>query len=107
MLQRTGAGRQIHTSYIERLNATFRSRLASLVRRGRGLAHKAETLAMGVDLVGGVYNFCTGHRSLRISVPGGRAKWPGRTPAMAAGWTDHVWSVQELLSCKAHMTLHG
>jgi len=107
VLKRTGTGQQIHTSYIERLNATFRSRLASLVRRGRGLAHKVETLEMGMYLVGSVYNFCTEHRSLRISVPGGRTKWQGRTPAMAAHWTDHVWSVQELLSCKAHMSLHG
>ena len=107
VLQRTGTGRQIHTSYIERLNATFRSRLASLIRRGRGLAHRVETLEMGMYLVGSVYNFCTEHRSLRISVPGSGTKWQGRTPAMAAGWTGHVWSVQELLSCKAHMSLHG
>jgi transposase-like protein len=107
VLQRTGTGQQIHTSYIERLNATFRSRLASLVRRGRGLAHKVETLEMGMYLVGSVYNFCTEHRSLRVSVPGGRTKWQGRTPAMAARWTDHVWSVQELLSYKAHINLHG
>jgi transposase-like protein len=107
VLHRTGTGQQINTSYIERLNATFRSRLASLVRRGRGLAHRAETLEMGMYLVGCVYNFCTEHRSLRRSVPGGTTKWQGCTPAMAARWTDHVWSVQELLSCRAHMTLHG
>jgi transposase-like protein len=107
VLQRTGTGQQINTSYIERLNATFRSRLASLVRRGRGLAHRAETLRWGMYLVGCVYNFCTEHRSLRRSVAGGPTKWQRRTPAMAAGWTDHVWSVQELLSCRAHITLHG
>jgi transposase-like protein len=107
VLQRTGTGQQIHTSYIERLNATFRSRLAGLVRRGRGLAHKVETLEMGMYLVGCVYNFCTEHLSLRISVPGGQTKWQGQTPAMAARWTDHVWSVQELLSYKAHINLHG
>ncbi len=107
VLQRTGTGQRINTSYIERLNATFRSRLASLVRRGRGLAHRAETLEMGMYLVGCVYNFCTVHRSLRLSVPGGRTKWQERTPAMAARWTDHVWSVQQLLSFRAHMTVHG
>jgi transposase-like protein len=107
VLQRTGTGQQINTSYIERLNATFRSRLASLVRRGRGLAHRAETLQWGMYLVGCVYNFCTEHRSLRQSVAGGPTKWQQRTPAMAAGWTDHVWSVRELLWCRAHITLHG
>jgi transposase-like protein len=107
MLRRTGTGRQINTSYIERLNATFRSRLASLVRRGRGLAHRRETLEMGMYLVGCVYNFCTEHRSLRFADPAGPTKWRGRTPAMAARWTDHAWSVQELLMCKAHIALHG
>jgi len=107
LLRRTGTGQQINTSYIERLNATFRSRLASLVRRGRGLAHRAETLERGMYLVGCVYNFCTVHRSLRLSAPGGRTKWQERTPAMAARWTDHLWSVQELLSFRGHMVLHG
>jgi hypothetical protein len=107
VLRRTGTGQQINTSYIERLNATFRSRLASLVRRGRGLAHRAGTLEMGMHLVGRVYNFCTVHRSLRLSIPGGTTKWRERTPAMAARWADHVWSVQQLLSFRAHMAPHG
>jgi hypothetical protein len=107
VLKETGTGRQINTSYIERLNATFRSRLASLVRRGRGLAHKVETLELGMDLVGCVSNFCTEHRSLREPIAGGEAKWQGRTPAMAAGWTDHAWSVRELLSFKPPTLVHG
>ena len=108
VLKRTGTGRQINTSDIERLNATFRSRLAALVRRGRGLAHKVETLELGMYLVGCIYNFCTGHRSLREAVTGGgKTKWQERTPAMAAHWTDHVWSVQELLSFKPPSLVHG
>ena len=80
VLERTGTGRQINTSYIERINATFRSRLASLVRRGRGLAHKVETLELGMYLVGCVYNFCTEHcslraRALRGARPSGRGGW--------------------------------
>jgi transposase-like protein len=107
VLQRTKSGHQINTSYIERLNATFRSRLASLVRRGRGLAHKVETLELGMYLVGCIYNFCTEHRSLRMAVAAGKTKWQERTPAMAASWTDHVWSVQELLSFKPPSLIHG
>ena len=107
VLKRTGTGRQINTSYIERLNATFRSRLASLVRRGRGLAHKVETLELGMYLVGCVYNLCTEHRSLRLKVAGGKTKWQGRTPAMAANWTDRVWSVRELLSFRPPSLVHG
>jgi transposase-like protein len=107
VLKRTGTGRQINTSYIERINATFRSRLASLVRRGRGLAHKVETLALGMYLVGCVYNFCTEHRSLRLPAANGKTKWLGRTPAMAAHWTDHLWSVRELLAFRPPMLFHG
>jgi hypothetical protein len=58
-------------------------------------------------LIGCVYNFCAVHRSLRSSVPRGTLKWQERTPAMAARWTDQVWSVKQLLSFKAHTTLHG
>ena len=85
-----GAG-VINTAYIERLNATFRERLASLTRRGRALARRTLTLQHGMYLIGTVYNFCTPHASLAHA--GG-----GTTPAMAAGITDHCWTVQELLS---------
>src|ERR671927_765462 len=51
----------INTAYIERLNATFRERLASLTRRGRALARHTMTLHEGMFVVGTVYNFCTPH----------------------------------------------
>jgi hypothetical protein len=85
-----GAG-VINTAYIERLNATFRERLASLTRRGRALVRCTVTLQYGMYLIGTVYNFCTPHASLAQA---GRVT----TPAMAAGITDHCWTVQELLS---------
>ena len=47
-------------------------------------------------LVGTAYNFCWTHQSLRLRAIGGR-KWQERTPAMAAGLTDHVWTMEELL----------
>ena len=81
----------INTAYIERLNATFRERLASLTRRGRALARRTLTLQQGMYRIGTVYNFCTPHASLAQA--GGKT-----TPAMAAGITDHCWSVRELLS---------
>ena len=93
--RRSDAGRKgtgvINTAYIERLNATFRERLAALTRRGRALARRTLTLQHGMYLIGTVYNFCTPHASLAHA---GR----GTTPAMAAGITDHCWTVQELLS---------
>jgi hypothetical protein len=49
-------------------------------------------------LVGTSYNFCWTHDSLRQETPTGRGrKWLERTPAMAAGLTDHPWSLRELL----------
>jgi hypothetical protein len=52
-----------------------------------------------IYLVGCAYNFCWEHDSLRVAAePGGRLKWKDRTPAMAAGLTDHRWTMQELLS---------
>jgi len=92
----TRGGTQINTSYIERLNATFRAALAPLTRRGRRLAHGAALLTSGMWLVGTTYNFCWSHVSLRLPALGGR-KWQERTPAMAAGLTDHVWTMEEML----------
>src|SRR2546430_7986439 len=81
----------INTAYIERLHATFRERLASLTRRGRARARRTLTLQQGMYVIGTVSNFCTPHASLAQA--GGKT-----TPAMAAGITDHCWSVRELLS---------
>jgi transposase-like protein len=101
LVQTTQGDGVINTAYIERLNATFRARLAGLVRRGRSLLQQTPTLQGGVYLVGTIYNFCTYHESLRVPLYVGRAgrkHWVARTPAMAAGITDHRWSVYELLS---------
>ncbi|MGH8065515.1 MAG: transposase [Candidatus Entotheonellia bacterium] len=93
----TGGGRGINTAYIERLNATFRSALAVLARRGRAIAHTEAVLTAGMWLVGGTYHFCWLHDSLRIAAPAGACwKWQERTPAMAAGLTDHRWTMLEL-----------
>jgi transposase-like protein len=98
VLEATGTGASIHTSYIERLNATFRSHLAPLVRRGRAIAHTVTTLEAGMWLVGCSYNLCWPHAGLRPQRPAGatRPRVP-RTPAMAAGLTDHPWTLRELL----------
>jgi hypothetical protein len=98
VLEATGTGTGIHTSYIERLNATFRSHLAPLVRRGRAVAHLVATLHAGMWLVGSAYNWCWPHDSLRLHAPAGSGRaWLERTPAMAAGLTDHPWTLRELL----------
>ena len=90
LLARTQGGGVLNTAYSERLNATFRARLSALARRTRNLLRRQPLLHAGMYLVGTVYNFCTFHASL--TQDGLR-----RTPAMAAGITDHCWSVAELL----------
>jgi transposase-like protein len=98
VLAQSGGGRQINTAFIERLNATWRCRLSCLVRRGRAVARQDSSLMSSLYLVGCLYNFCSAHASLRERAPlGGKRKWKERTPAMAAGLTDHCWSVSELL----------
>src|SRR6266481_207713 len=62
--RRSQGGGVINTASIERLNATFRERLAPLARRSRALARHPLTLQHGMYLIGTVYNFCTPHASL-------------------------------------------
>jgi IS1 family transposase len=98
MLRRRSQGDGvINTAYIERLNATFRERLAPLARRCRALARHTLTLHEGMFLVGTVYNFCTPHESLPQAQK--------TTPAMAAGITDHCWTMHELLSFHVPLSL--
>jgi hypothetical protein len=89
----------INTAYIERLNATFRLRLCCLTRRTRALARQPETLTAGLFIVGCFYNLCDAHHSLRVRLSVGEHgfRWVQRTPAIAAGLTDHIWTVDELL----------
>ncbi len=97
-LTATGNGTQINTAYMERLNATFRRALSPLVRRGRAILHQPRRLTAAMYLVGCAYNFCWEHESLRLrGAAGSRRKGLERTPAMAAGLTDHRWTMAELL----------
>jgi len=96
VLARTGTGTGINTAYIERLNATFRARWTPLVRRGRALVNE-RSVAAGMWLVGCAYNFCWEHDSLRVAAAGSGQRWEGRTPAMAAGLTEHRWELREVL----------
>ena len=99
VLMATGTGTGINTAYIERLNATFRGACSPLTRRGRAIARGAGALTAGMYLVGCAYNFCWFHDSLRVAAGAGqRRRWRERTPAMAAGLTDHRWTMREWLS---------
>lgn len=99
LLHLSKGGSMLNTSYIERLNATFRERLASLTRKCRHAVSKEATLHAGMYLIGCTYNFCIAHQELSKSLDLGGFGFPC-TPAMASGLTDHVWSVKELLTFK-------
>ncbi len=64
LLLMTQGCKDFNTSYIERLNGTFRERLASLTRKCRHAAVRGETLAEGMYLIGATYNFCFPHQQL-------------------------------------------
>lgn len=91
-LQTQGHG-VFSTAWIERLNATFRSRLHAWVRRGRARLRSPQAVQAATYLMGTVYNFCTPHRTLSGQRP--------TTPAMAAGITTDIWSVERVLTTPA------
>ena len=103
LIQTTQGAGGINTAFIERLNATFRQRLHSLARKTRTWVRKAETLEAGMSRVGCRYNFCDPHHSLRLKLSLGSFgyRWVQRTPALAAGLTDHIWTPSELFHFKA------
>jgi transposase-like protein len=96
LLTMTAGCKQFNTSLIERFNATMREREARLTRKCRHAVHRLETLETGMYLIGCTYNFCWSHHELSNRRHFG---YPC-TPAMAAGLTDHIWSVSELLRFK-------
>ncbi|TKD08958.1 IS1 family transposase [Polyangium fumosum] len=73
------------TSHVERANLTVRMHVRRFTRLCNGFSKKIENHRAAVSLHVAWYNFCRVHESLRV------------TPAMEAGITDHVWSVQELV----------
>lgn len=74
----------VSTSYVERQNLTMRMSMRRFTRLTNGFSKKAENLAHAVSLHFMHYNFARIHKTLRV------------TPAMAAGVSDHVWSLEEI-----------
>jgi len=78
--------RYISTSFVERQNLTMRMSMRRFTRLTNGFSKKVENHAYSVAIHYMHYNFCRIHSSLRV------------TPAMEAGITDHVWTIEEMLS---------
>jgi len=89
------AGKTINTAYVERLNLTLRQSLCSLARKTLSAAKTKEELKGQLYIFQVFYNFIRPHMSLTIGKGRGKLK---RTPAMAAGLTNHIWSWEEILT---------
>jgi hypothetical protein len=98
-------GWHINTAFVERLNLTIRQHVAAVGRRVSTLCKGEDGLRHQLVLFHAYHNFCLPHASLRVPlaepVPtngtGSAKQWWPRTPAMAAGLTDHVWTLREVL----------
>jgi IS1 family transposase len=78
--------KHVSTSFVERQNLTMRMSMRRFTRLTNGFSKKIENHGHAVALYFAFYNFCRIHSTLRV------------TPAMEAGLTDHVWSVEELIA---------
>jgi IS1 family transposase len=98
-------GWQINTAFVERINLTIRQHVAAVGRRVSTLCKGEDGVHQQLALYHVYYNFCLPHASLRHPLPqaepthgtGSAKRWQPRTPAMAAGLTDHVWTLREVL----------
>jgi IS1 family transposase len=105
-------GQKINTSFVERINLTLRLLVSRLHRKTLCFSKKREFLEYHLHLALAYYHFSRHHASLRVKLPepiptrgnGSPKKWQQRTPAMAAGLTDHRWSLRELLMCSVPAT---
>lgn len=90
---------QINTSVVERHNGTSRLRNQRKVRKTLAFSKALRYHRWMSWLSVGRYNFCQSHSSLRIKQD---SQVIHRSPAMAAGLTDHLWSIREWLLTPAH-----
>jgi hypothetical protein len=87
------------TSYIERTNLTSRHMNGRLVRKTLGYSKELKMFRASSVWEDAVYNLGRALKSLRNESPqAGNQRWRKRSPAMAAGLTDHIWEMEELLS---------
>jgi len=102
---RAACGWQINTAGIERLNLSMRQHVAALGRRVTTLCKHEDGLRQQLALYHVYSNVCLPHASLRVPLPpllpthgtGSARQWRPRTPAMAAGLTERVWPLREVL----------
>jgi hypothetical protein len=95
-------------AWVERVHLTLRQALAPLARKTSSVGKDRERMRQRVVFFQAFYQVARPHLSWRRQVPRRarhrhgaiRPRWRERTPAMAAGLTDHVWTFRELLTAK-------
>ena len=87
-----GIGTTVNTSHLERLNGTMRCQQARLARRPRCVSRDGRRLQWSLWLWRDLYNWVRAHGALE-----------GRTPAMATGLSERVWSVSEYIRYPVHV----
>jgi len=93
-LEQTGE----RTVYVERTNLTSRQMNGRLVRKTLGFSKQLRMLRAASAWEDGVYNLARSVKTLRVEVKDGVRRWQQRSPMMAAGITEHIWSIRELLT---------
>ncbi len=89
---------EAHTCYVERSNLTSRHMNGRLVRKGLGFSKKLgafEASCIWEDLV---YNLARPLKTLRLEVHEEGRRWIPRSPAMAAGLTEYIWTIKEIIT---------
>lgn len=93
-LARTGT----RTVYVERTNLTSRLMNGRLVRKTLGFSKELTMLEASCVWEDAIYNLTRSVKTLRLEVmPQTQRRWVQRSPAMAAGITDHIWSIRQVL----------
>ncbi|MGC9084455.1 MAG: hypothetical protein ACP5ME_14935, partial [Anaerolineae bacterium] len=89
---------------MERLNGVLRDRLNALTRKTHGFAKVPETWDALVVLCLFEHNWIRPHPALREKAEGlpGRRRYQQRSPAMAMGLTDHIWTWEEFLTLRVN-----
>jgi len=87
------------TAYVERSHLTARLFNSRLVRKTLAFSKDLTMHRAAATWQDSCYNLIRPHKSLRLPIEGdAKQRWQQRTPAMAAGLTDHIWTVKELLT---------
>ena len=85
-------------AYVERTHLTMRQMNGRLIRKGLGFSKEFEMLRASCDWDDLIYNLCRAVKTLRVEAEEDGRRWIPRSPAMAAALTDHIWTVEELLT---------